>query len=60
MELFRGNAINAIEAQLVNYFENIFNPFLAAFRSGFGARLKNISVCPNPTHHSKLLYLITL
>ena len=29
---------NAIEAQLVNYFENIFNPFLAAFRSGFGCQ----------------------
>jgi hypothetical protein len=27
---------NAIEAQLINYFENIFNPFLAVFRSGFG------------------------
>jgi hypothetical protein len=27
---------NDIEAQLVNYFENIFNPFLAAFRSDFG------------------------
>ena len=27
---------NDIEAQLVNYFENICIPFLAAFRSGFG------------------------
>jgi hypothetical protein len=32
------NFENAIEAQLVNYFENIFNPFLAAFRSGFGCQ----------------------
>ena len=27
---------NAIEAQFVNYYENIFNPYLATFRSGFG------------------------
>ena len=29
---------NAIEVQLVQYFDNIFNPFLAAFRSGFGCQ----------------------
>ncbi|CAC5409438.1 unnamed protein product [Mytilus coruscus] len=29
---------NAIEVQLVQYFDNIFNPFLAALRSGFGCQ----------------------
>jgi hypothetical protein len=27
---------NSLEIQLVEYFDEILNPFLAAFRSGFG------------------------
>jgi hypothetical protein len=29
---------NSLEIQLVKYFDKIFNPFLAAFRSGFGCQ----------------------
>lgn len=32
------NFENSIETQLVKYFDTIFNPFLAAFRSGFGCQ----------------------
>lgn len=44
------NFENAIEAQLVNYFENIFNPFLAAFRSGFGCQSTLLRVIEDWKH----------
>jgi hypothetical protein len=42
--------LNAIEAQLVNYFENIFNPFLAAFHSGFGCQYTLLRVIEDWRH----------
>ena len=44
------NFENAIEAQSVNYFENIFKPFLAAFRSGFGCQSTLLRVIEDWKH----------
>jgi hypothetical protein len=44
------NFENAIEAQLVNYFENIFNPFLTAFHSDFGCQSTLLRVIEDWKH----------
>ena len=52
---------NAIQAQLVNYFENIFNPFLAAFRSGFGYQSTLLRVIEDWKHAlDKIEYLVAI
>jgi hypothetical protein len=37
-QLFLKKIENSLEIQLVKYFDKIFNPFLAALRSGFGCQ----------------------
>jgi hypothetical protein len=52
---------NAIQVQLVNYFENIFNPFLAAFLSGFGCQSTLLRVIEDWKHAlDKIEYLVAI